>query len=92
MQPIAADDVASSLVDCVLASPHNGILDLAGPEQMGIDEAVCRLLESRSGPRPIVTDPSAGYFGAMIDESAMIPLREARIGETRLGDWLSATK
>ena len=32
-QPIASDDVAANVADVALAPPHNGIVEIAGPEQ-----------------------------------------------------------
>src|SRR5262245_35694497 len=40
MQPVAADDVAATLADGALASPANGIVELAGPEEMSIADFV----------------------------------------------------
>lgn len=92
MQPIAAEDVAAALVECVLAPPVNGVVDLAGPEPMGIDEAVRRYLTAKSDSRKIVTDRSAGYFGSMIEQDALVPLGEARLGKTRLDEWLASAR
>src|SRR5262245_1760130 len=44
MQPMSADDVAAGLVEFVLGPPLNRIVEIAGPEAMGIDEAVRRYL------------------------------------------------
>src|SRR3954471_7843154 len=46
MQPMSADDVAAALADFTLGSPSNRIVEIAGPEAMGIDEAVRRYLSA----------------------------------------------
>ena len=37
-QPIASDDVAASVADVALAPPHNGIVEIAGPERAPFNE------------------------------------------------------
>jgi uncharacterized protein YbjT (DUF2867 family) len=49
-QPIAADDVAASVADVALAPPHNGIVEIAGPERAPFNEIVRPL--SEGGRRP----------------------------------------
>jgi hypothetical protein len=36
-----------------------------------------------------VTDSHAPYYGIQVDERALIPGDNARIGTTRFADWLS---
>jgi len=91
MKPMAAADVSSAVVDRVLAPPLNGIADIAGPEEMGIDEAVRRYLAFHRDPRSIVSDESTGYFGAMIESTALTPLGDARLGGISLESWLQET-
>lgn len=89
VQPIAAADVADALADFALASPANGIVDIAGPEQMELDEFVRRFLTASQDPRKVVTDNEAGYFG--VKEPKLVPLSEFRIAPTHFGDWLKDT-
>jgi len=37
----------------------------------------------------VVADPQASYFGAQLDETALVPAEGAQLGETRFDDWLS---
>jgi uncharacterized protein YbjT (DUF2867 family) len=89
VQPMAADDVAKAVGKVAAGSPINGIADVAGPEVFGLDELVRTGLDARNDPRIVVTDENAGYFGAPIAESTLIPAGEAELGSTRLADWLS---
>lgn len=89
MQPMAADDVATALVDVTLGPPLNGIADIAGPEAMGIDDAVRRYLTARGDTRTVVTDPNAPYYGIHIAHDALVPTGQARHMPTTLEDWLS---
>jgi uncharacterized protein YbjT (DUF2867 family) len=89
LQPIAAGDLAVFVADVVEGSPANAVVEVAGPEAIGLDELVRRVLSSGSDPRPVVTDDSVKYFGALIDDASLTPGPGARIGPTRLADWLS---
>lgn len=88
MQPIAAEDVAEALAAYAVAAPLNGIADIAGPEAMGIDEAVRRCFAARKDPRVVITDPAAGYFGMPLRGDELAPAGEARLGATTLAAWL----
>lgn len=94
MQPLAADDVAAGLGEVVVATPVNGIVELAGPEALPIAEFVRRFLAATGDTRKVVADPQARYFGAALDDRGLNPERTPRIGPTRLEDWLkrSASK
>jgi uncharacterized protein YbjT (DUF2867 family) len=90
VQPIAAADVSDALADFALASPAHGIVDIAGPEQMELDEFVRRFLATGQDPRRVVTDNEAGYFG--LKQPKLVPLSEFRMAPTRYADWLKALK
>jgi uncharacterized protein YbjT (DUF2867 family) len=88
-QPIAADDVAEAMVHYALAAPANGIVEIAGPERLGLDEFVRRSLAASGDARQVVTDETAGYFGAPIGTETLVPQGEgARIAPTTLDAWL----
>lgn len=91
MQPIAAADVSAALADFALAEPANGIVDLAGPEKIGMDEFVRRSLKAAGDDREVVTDNAAGYFGGQVDDRSLVPAddSQARIAPTRYGEWLA---
>jgi uncharacterized protein YbjT (DUF2867 family) len=87
-QPIAAEDVAANVADVALATPRNGIVEIAGPERAPFNEIVARYLKAVGDPREVVRDPEAGYWGGRVEERSLVPLGEARLGPTRLEDWL----
>lgn len=91
MQPIAAADVSAALADYALAEPMNGIVELAGPEKIGMDEFVRQSLKAAGDNREVVTDDEAGYFGGQVDDSALVPADDSkvRIAPTRLEDWIA---
>jgi uncharacterized protein YbjT (DUF2867 family) len=88
-QPEAADDVAATLADIAGSAPVNGTVELGGPERFPLDELVRHYLTATNDARPVVTDAHAPYYGIQVDEGALIPGDNARIGATRFADWLS---
>jgi len=90
-QPMAAEDVAGALAGIAMSPPVNGTVDLAGPEQFRLDEAVRRDLAARRDPRQVVSDPQGRYYGIRVSERALVPDDGARLGRTRFEDWLRQT-
>lgn len=88
-QPMAADDVASAVAKVAVGSPLNGIVELAGPEQLRFDEFIRRRLSASKDPREVIADPHARYFGTELSEYSLVPGNDALLGETRFEDWLS---
>jgi uncharacterized protein YbjT (DUF2867 family) len=88
-QPEAADDVAATLADIAEKPPVNGTVELGGPERFRLDDLVRRFLSAKGDPRHVVTDARAPYYGIAVDERALIPGDDARIGAIRFADWLS---
>jgi uncharacterized protein YbjT (DUF2867 family) len=87
-QPIAADDIAPIVAEVALASPRNGILEIAGPERALFNEIVTRYLKAVGDPREVVRDPEARYWGGRVEERSLVPLGEARLGRIGLDEWL----
>jgi uncharacterized protein YbjT (DUF2867 family) len=82
-QPIAADDVADYLTRAALAEPA-GVVEIAGPDKLGIDEAVRAAVPDAD----VVSDPAAGYFGADIDDDSLTAGEGAWLGPRRFGDFV----
>src|SRR6516164_3238326 len=91
-QPIAADDVAAIVAEVALAVPHNGIVEIAGPERAPFNEIVARYLKAVGDPREVVLDPEARYFGGRVEERSLVPLGEARLGRIGLDEWLRRSR
>jgi uncharacterized protein YbjT (DUF2867 family) len=87
-QPIAADDVAAFVADVALTKPANGVVEIAGPERAPFNEIIARYLKSIGDPREVMGDSKARYWGGLVDDSSLVPLGEARLGATRLEDWI----
>jgi uncharacterized protein YbjT (DUF2867 family) len=91
IQPIAADDVATAVARTAIGGPINGIVEIAGPEEFGLDDLIRTGLRLREDPRPVVADPKAQYFGATLDTRSLLPAEGAEIFPTRFEDWLTAS-
>jgi uncharacterized protein YbjT (DUF2867 family) len=87
-QPIAAEDVADALADIALAAPLNGMVEVAGPEALPMDEAVRQYLRANKDERQVTTDAQAGYYGVQITDQSLIPGKSPRLAPTRFEAWL----
>jgi uncharacterized protein YbjT (DUF2867 family) len=89
MQPIAADDVVSAVGRAALGTPVKGIIEIAGPERIRLDELVRRVLEAKHDVRKVVADTNTNYFGAAVTDQTLTVGSGSQIGGIRLEDWLS---
>jgi uncharacterized protein YbjT (DUF2867 family) len=89
-QPIASHDVAGCLAEVATGRPLNGTIDLAGPEKAPFNEFVARRLKAAGDDRQVLGDRKAQYYGAVIDDTSLIPLGEVRLGKTPLAAWLTS--
>ena len=87
VQPIAAADVAGAVGRTATGEPINGTVEVAGPEQFGLDELINKSLTLDGDPRRVVTDPGARYLGAPLQERTLVPGTGALISQTRFEDW-----
>jgi len=90
MQPIAADDVAAAMSDVALDPPLNGMVEIAGPEKICMDELIRRFLEANHDERQVTTDAQAPFYGVQVNDQSLTPGMHPRLGPTRFDDWLSA--
>ena len=92
MQPIAAADVSAALTDVAVARPVNGIIEIAGPEAIPMDELIRRYLKAKPDARRVVTDSNAQYFGTAVDDKSLVPWSDnPTLGSVRLEQWLTAS-
>ena len=88
MQPIASDDVAAILADIAVGEPLNGMVEIAGPEPIRMDELVRRYLTATRDARTVITDPNARYYGIQVNDQSLTPGDNPRLGPTRFEEWL----
>lgn len=91
IQPMASEEVAAALADLATASPRNGMIEAAGPEEFRLDEIVRRVRRLHDDDREVITDPRALYYGARLSEDTLTPDEGAILGVTRFDEWLKRT-
>lgn len=90
VQPVAADDVADLLADLVLATPSNSTIEVAGPESYRLCDLVQWVMYSYQDNRPVIADPSASYYNALLNDRTLTPGDHALIATTHFRDWLDS--
>lgn len=88
MQPIASADVVAALVDVTLGKPVNGVVEIGGPEALPLDELARKVMSAKGDTHPIVADAQARYFGALLNDTSLVPGPNARLSNKKFGDWL----
>lgn len=88
-QPIASDNVAAFVAEAALATPVNGIIEIAGPERLTMPEFVTRYLKDTNDPRSVVTNSRSQYYGGEIPNDALVPRDgRAKLGAITYEKWL----
>jgi uncharacterized protein YbjT (DUF2867 family) len=87
-QPIASDDVVAAMVDITIKNPINGIVEIGGPEKLGMDQFGKIYLDMKQDKREVISDPEALYFGTVINDQSLVPADNARKGSIRYEDWI----
>jgi uncharacterized protein YbjT (DUF2867 family) len=88
-QPIASADISRFVAEVAVGQPLNDVLEVAGPERFKFDDIVRRFLADTGDAREVVADPQAPYFGAIIDDTSLVPEGEARLGRLTYADLRS---
>ena len=89
IQPIAAEDVATTVGRTAVGTPLNGTVEIAGPIQLGLDDLVRGALALRGDTREVLADANAPYFGAILEERTLVPGAGATLFETTFEQWLA---
>jgi uncharacterized protein YbjT (DUF2867 family) len=86
-QPIASADVARAVSDVAVGIPVNGIVEIGGPDKIGMAELVKKYLAKNNDPRQVVTDVHARYYGSELTDDMLVPGPDARIGSINFEQW-----
>ncbi|WP_448536854.1 SDR family oxidoreductase [Sphingobium yanoikuyae] len=89
-QPIAAADVAETLIERVLAGPIDGSYEIAGPEVFRIDELAKRWARETGSTARIEMDPDGTYFGAPLEDETLLPGHDVHVRATTFEQWLAS--
>lgn len=88
LQPIASDDVASALAKLAVGKPANGVVELAGPDKIPLDELARLQLAAKGDSRRVIADVHARYFGTELDDKSLTPGDRPLLGSMHFEDWL----
>jgi uncharacterized protein YbjT (DUF2867 family) len=91
-QPIVSDEVVATLAELTVGPPLNDTVEVGGPERFRFDDCVQRVLRAKGDMREVVSDAHAPYFGAELDDEALVPGPGARLGSKRFETWLSESR
>jgi uncharacterized protein YbjT (DUF2867 family) len=89
LQPVASDDVAAALADIAAGAPVNGMVEIAGPEKLPLDQLARRVMAANNDSRQVLADVHARYFGTELNDRSLTPGDHPRIGAVHFEDWLS---
>jgi len=89
VRPVASDDVVTALVSLVRGTPLMGPTEIAGPEEIPLDEFVRRVLLARHDERFVVRDDTSSPRGFDIESRVLAPGADATLTQTTLADWIT---
>src|SRR5690606_25082977 len=92
VQPIASDDVARAMADATLAAPVNGTIEIAGPEKVRMAALVERYLANTGDARSVIADQQARYFGALLEDDTLVPVRNPHLGAINFDTWFRRSR
>lgn len=87
--PIAAREVAATLVRVASGVPQGRVGDLRGPHEESVPVMTRRLLRQRGSHRPVLALPLPGKAGTAMRGGALIPHDPGTIGIQSYADWLA---
>lgn len=88
LQPVAAADLVDVLAEVATDRPRNGIVNVAGPDIVSLDELGRQALQAHPDARTVVVDESAGLFSAVSGDAIIAP-PDARLAPTSYSDFLA---
>jgi uncharacterized protein YbjT (DUF2867 family) len=91
LQPIASADVAAALAKIAVAAPTGKIEEVAGPDKQPLVSFAKTYLQHNGDPREVITDDSAGYYGAVINDQSLTPGANPILGKIHFDQWLKST-
>ncbi|MFJ9711294.1 hypothetical protein [Streptomyces sp. NPDC101234] len=64
-------------------------MEVAGPEEHRLDDLTAKLPAARGYLRDVVPDVHTPFFGARLDQRALLPGVDARLGHETFSEWLA---
>jgi uncharacterized protein YbjT (DUF2867 family) len=90
IQPIASEETVAALADVIVNQPLNATAEVGGPVRMPMSEFIRYYLKRTEDARQVIEDDHALYFGAELNDTALVTGENARLGKIKYEDWLSA--
>ncbi|WP_030181597.1 SDR family oxidoreductase [Streptomyces sp. NRRL S-813] len=90
LRPVSSDDVAAAVAHVAVGLPLFGVLEAAGPEELRFEDFTTELLTSLGRPGPVIADAQAPFFGAVLEERALLPGPDAHLGHHTFTQWLKS--
>ncbi|MFZ0323153.1 MAG: SDR family oxidoreductase [Actinomycetes bacterium] len=87
IQPLAASDAATALVDAATGPPSLRAADVAGPQVHELPALARRLIASRGAATRVVAVPVPSRAGRMMAKGALLP-KSGRCTDATFDDWL----
>lgn len=88
-QPAAVAELGAAVAELATGGAAGGIVEVAGPEPLPMDETVARMLDAAGDSRTVVSDPHSSYFGTELNTESLVPCDSGRLTTTRFADWLA---
>ena len=92
IQFVAADDVAATVAELAIGAPVGGLVELGGPEALGIDAWARRLFTATGDNRVIIADEHARYYGTELHGGELTPGEGASIGKVDFDTWFATNQ
>ncbi|HXP00383.1 MAG TPA: SDR family oxidoreductase [Luteibacter sp.] len=92
IQPVASDDVASTIARVAVSPPVNDSVEVAGPERERMSELIQRFVIDMEAPCEIHTDAHAPYFGATLEEFTLLPRDGCECARIGFQPWLEQSE
>jgi len=72
IQPVAADDVASTVARAAVAAPLGDVVNIGGPQKISFEQMARDSLARRGDDKAVVVDPQARYFGTLLEQRSLV--------------------
>jgi uncharacterized protein YbjT (DUF2867 family) len=89
-QPVAAREVAAELVRIAGGPPQGRATDIAGPEQLWMNDMIRQLLKAQHRRQLAVPIRLPGRAGRAQANGGLLPRGEVTVGRIRYAEWLSS--
>lgn len=76
------------MVDITVQDPINGIVEIGGPEKLGMDKFGKIYMDMKQDKRQVISDLKALYFRRIINDKSLVPADNARKGSISYQEWI----